>query len=792
MNYSTIALSKNLFFISPNSHSEITEHHSCVGGDMINMMSPQIISIQAELMHYGYMLSEECILELIKFDNDTVCEYANCVSEFLKNAVGDGQFVSLFGDFPAKVMDMDDMTFYTNQFIHYLSDGCYSPLEEMGDEDISKYSNVIKDTYKIIELAGCDDMINLCKSICSANQSLTSYDKQVVEYYCMNWQELSNNITDVFPANIPFKETLCIVAANTSGYLCKNLTDVLRVAVYMSGGDISLAKPYNLQDSWASKNRMTTINYKFKKFSRKDRRHILSMIEYALSTYSTEDDAYGEMKAYLNRWIRLGEILHPGEYKNRYPNTFAAFSMIRDNAKYIKTFNGLINDYKQAGCCIAEIIDEYSKRPGEFARNIDCLIRKTPENSLQIIESFSKVVDKVSIKLIYELIEYYHKRNDNIFLENRFVYLKGRRAPIRIKSLEPLDESTRQEILSVLESSLKHRFSLKGNLSGFTYYIDERLKNIMLPKNMRSMNISLGQQARGTRIPIDAKNDILRLYLRWLDPKGCYDLDLSTYTYDENFNFKWNMSWRGSQKIYSDNGGLVAIFSGDVRHHVGNSAEYIDISIAAAKESGIRYIAGVANDYDGHGFKNKCSWCGVMSREHFGTPGETTWAPETIDLGFSINSECTNCVMTVIDLEKMEMIIVDEDFNGIPMPCAEASDVISLILKRSIAPHHLNALNVIQMNLESRNAIVKVCDKETICSQKDFIKQWNKTDKQLVETKISEIEYCLLSDLTYEDQIRYNNELSNFNNICKSLDKIKIISYDDISSDYTKLFEWMF
>ena len=66
--------------------------------------------------------------------------------------------------------DPYDIGFYTNQFIHYLSDGCYSPLEEMGDEDISKYSNVIKDTYKIIELAGCDDMINLYKSICSANQ----------------------------------------------------------------------------------------------------------------------------------------------------------------------------------------------------------------------------------------------------------------------------------------------------------------------------------------------------------------------------------------------------------------------------------------------------------------------------------------------------------------------------------------------------------------------------------------------------------------------------------------------
>lgn len=96
------------------------------------------------------------------------------------------------------------------------------------------------------------------------------------------------------------------------------------------------------------------------------------------------------------------------------------------------------------------------------------------------------------------------------------------------------------------------------------------------------------------------------------------------------------------------------------------------------------------------------------------------------------------------------------------------------------------------MNLGSRNAIVKVCDKETICAQKDLIKQWNKTDKQLVETKISEIIYYLESDLTHEDRIKYNNVLSGFNNIYKSLDKIKIISYDDISSDYTKLFEWMF
>lgn len=200
MNYATIALSKNLFFIGSKTRNASDESFFDMNiEDVIKLITPQIVSIQAEMMHYGYILSEECINEMTNLDKQMLDIYALDVLDFLKTRIGDDQFVSLFGDFPTKVMDMSDIEFYTKQFIHYLSDGNYSPIDNIGSEDVNKYNLVIKDTYKVINLATYDDMKELCKTICSANQSLTTYDKSVIEYYCEHWKELSDNIYEVFP-----------------------------------------------------------------------------------------------------------------------------------------------------------------------------------------------------------------------------------------------------------------------------------------------------------------------------------------------------------------------------------------------------------------------------------------------------------------------------------------------------------------------------------------------------------------------------------------------------------------
>ena len=77
----------------------------------------------------------------------------------------------------------------------------------------------------------------------------------------------------------------------------------------MSGDDVSLATAC-----------------KFGKFRRVERAMLLEWVERANNR--TED-----MLRWKPRWIRLGERLHPGEYTNRFPQTSAAFDILRNDRK---------------------------------------------------------------------------------------------------------------------------------------------------------------------------------------------------------------------------------------------------------------------------------------------------------------------------------------------------------------------------------------------------------------------------------------------------------------------------
>ena len=100
------------------------------------------------------------------------------------------------------------------------------------------------------------------------------------------------------------------------GRYFKTATDVLRLAVAWSDGDVSLAEAT-----------------RFRKFKRRERR-LLGLLERRHPI--TED-----MLRFKDRWIRLGEILHPSEYKHRYIRREEAFDILR-NHKPFTTYNGSV------------------------------------------------------------------------------------------------------------------------------------------------------------------------------------------------------------------------------------------------------------------------------------------------------------------------------------------------------------------------------------------------------------------------------------------------------------------
>lgn len=809
MNINTIAFSKGYLFVKDYIKDDVYGYHESVYTNYLNDLTsihPTVMAMQAELMRYGYMFDNKCLYYLDKMSDDTLLNLANDLTDYLADAYGDGCFVSLFGNFPQTVMSMSEIEMFFHQIVHYLSNGTYSPAMPSCDDAELKMlhdrfdGTVFRDSYKLITVIGKEEFISYFKKILSAQQSLTSYDKDVVSYVIDNYSELTDNPLNLIPEEVPFKETICILLTKLNTLYPNNVTDVLRYAVYLSGGDISLpAVPTKLNNGWSiPRNRMSSylrnafdnalkaarLPFKFKKFSRPERRRILGMIEYVLSNKSF-DNVLEDMKKYSERWKRLGEILHPGEYSNKFPKTCEAFTTIRNADRYITTYYGRIDAARKSGD-IKLLLEIYSERPGEFARNIDNLLRNYSSYSSDILEAFSKVTSKISIKMLYELLDYYNNRNSNDFRTNRYIFIKGSRFATKLPELSEINEEIIVKIINLLVNELKIRLAQTGVCDSKIYMVDTKLSNIALPKNMRNMNITPGQLSRGSILPIKTDTGIFRFYCRWTDKFGDCDLDLSAMTYDKDFNYVTGISWSTNYKQ-----GVWAVYSGDVRHRKGNCAEYIDIDINGAKAAGVRYIVASVDDFDGKGFAKKDSWGGVMERSAMSTEGELTWAPKTITTGFKLTSACSSITMSIIDLEKMIMYVIDEDDSGIPVAATRTEEQVRIIKRYVNMNRYFNAQSLIKFSIESRNGKCIDIDHDEIDDYKNRLNEFRERLIDLKDKYSQEISVLVKAD-NMKDAEDLNRLYGNIVKMIDDIDNTSIISYDDIASDYTKLFEWMF
>lgn len=794
MNFSTIALSKGYFFVENTTKPEIVDSVEFIKS--LEKLTPEVIDIQAEVMKYGYMFDTESLCALINMPAEDLLKYSKSLSKYLADTYGDGRFVSLFGNFPANVLMLSEEEIFVHQIFHYLTSGAYVPAEFLSDNadiELSKerFATCLRDSYKLIKFADAETLADICKNICNAQQSLTSYDKDVVVYFCKNYKSLGLPMDSFFPEEIPFKETLCLVASELEEYPLTTATDVLRLAVYMSGGDVSLPPvPKTIDYGWrvVPATREDKAPYNFIRFSRAERRFILSKLETILTTKKAEN-VYADMKKYANKWIRLGEVIHPGEYAKAYPETARAFYMIRDMKKYIETYNSRVNAARKIS--YKEWINVLAERPGEFARSIDAVLRKNLDNSEEIIDAFTNSLSGVSMKVLYELIKYYHVRNR--IPEKRVVIIKSNnRGPQRIKDLEALPEEVRTSVLNAVVDELGKRFLAKGPMEN-SYVFEKGIENITLPVNMRSMNIMPGQLPRGSKIPISNNTGLLRLYCRWEDPKGQYDLDLSCSLYKNDYTLDSTISWNKSSKRYTSNNkyGVNVLFSGDVRHRVGNCAEYIDIDIESLKRDNVRYIVANVNDFDGQGFEKKNSWGGVMELEKFGDIDDT-WAPSSINCGFKLKSKCTNILMTIVDLKNMVMYVVDEDTAGIPVASSATDAYAEVINRYARSATFFNTLSLMEFNVKSRNGQYTTLETEEFTKAKEKNESSLESLKKLRD-KCKELRDKYVNDGEDQNRIHIADVLIAINErTISELEQTKFISYADMAADYTSIFEWMF
>lgn len=597
-----------------------------------------IATILKNIDSLGYTFSGKLIERLGTLSEKEITAFYKQLVTDLKEMVGAKvKHEPMYPNFPKQVMEMSESELYFNAMMHYFGDW-------IGVRIMPKYEKeermplLDKVDLKVIDLGSEEEFKGLCRNLIGASTSISASDKEDVAWYVEAYKD---TIEELLPNEIPHKENL----SYTTGLLLKHTnagtavldkyfktaTDVLRLATAQSEGDVSLAE-----------------NTKFRNFKRKERRLLLGLLENCKSI--TED-----MLRHKKRWIRLGERLHPGEYKKRYPKCAEAFDILR-NDKAFSTFNGRVEAaLEKEQWDVA--IDLLKTRPGDFARRLDHLLRNVKTEWTTVTDVFEGVADKVATPVLLQVLKHFKHRNEP--KELRTVFPKGNTAKVQAltNELPHIVKKARLAIVDICENTLIARFKDLPELG--KVYLDEDLKNYIVPFSQRSASKALRTVVRGSRIAMPELGDTIRFFLWWKEGKvgdketGRVDIDLSAVMYDEEWNYKEHISYTNLKSAK-----YGAAHSGDITSAPDGACEFIDLDIPSILKYGGRYVVMSLNSFTGQYYCNMPECFGGWMMRQEPQSGEI-FEPKTVLDKIDVTANTKICIPVILDLQEREVLWAD-------------------------------------------------------------------------------------------------------------------------------------
>lgn len=599
-----------------------------------------LVTIMKNVENLGYTFSKELFEVLQTFTREELHKFYLELLPMLKERVGaDVVYKPMYPNFPQSVMEADMIDLYINAIVHYWSFGTLYPYEEKNVR-LPLFENT---KVKILDLGTEDELREIFKHLCLSKTSLSKTDKEDLKW-------IFENMYVRFPAEIPLKENAALIGklylenyplatAKDIQKFFKTATDVLRLITAMSNGDISLAT-----------------NTKFRSFKRRERRLLLELLE---NCRAIEEDMF----RYKNRWLRVGERLHPAEYSQvQFGKVITAFDKLRNGIK-IETFGGRVakametEDFKYA----LELLKE---RPGELSRKLDYLLRSTEDKNV-VINTFKETAGEVSTPVLLQVKEHFAHRNEK--LESRVFFPKGNlaRSYCIKNSLPELEEKYCHAVVKICENALVEHYKSKEFLGNV--YLSEEFKNYIIPFSQRSAGKALKTVVRGSKFSIAENAKTLRAFIWWTNTKedsdeswrcpGRVDIDLSAAIYDENWNYMEHVSYTNlrSEKY-------KACHSGDITNggpiDGDGVSEFLDVDIESVIKFGARYVVYQIYNFTRQKYSDLShAMFGWMNREE-NASGEI-YEPKTVEQKMDLTSESTVCIPVIFDCVNREVIWCD-------------------------------------------------------------------------------------------------------------------------------------
>ncbi|MEV0592026.1 hypothetical protein [Nonomuraea cavernae] len=544
--------------------------------------------LDAALLSVGFTCSQALLERLSRLHGETVVDLGIRILAAVRALVGDHvEHNAYFIDFPKNVPDT--MEFWAGLVRETLLDPVTADRVQPATLNLltlpgyGRYQHTFADLLaahaELVPLAG--DQV----SVLALGGSLESETREL--YFSLAGSEVPLAEEDLAalrilasfcadePERIPVRENRAVVnevrLAAGRPLLVDTVTDVLRLACGLSGGDVTLATPS-----------------RFRSFRRPERRALLQ----ALDEVATPAKL-GDVPRHRERWKRLGERLHPHEYPS-FPRAAEVFEVAR-GARATAGFDSRVEAALASGRT-ADAVALLENAPGALLRRLDHLLR-TGTSVPVVLDAAEKAAARASGRVLLSLREH---------LQNRLAPVAGRvftnrygRAWASPDSRPPLGAETLSLTMAILDEEITRRLPDPGKL-----IVDPDMLDVALPLSGKAVVPGLGMLPRGSLSPVNG--ELLRFVVYWRQAERSTDYDLSALMLDASYGDPEQISW-------TNYGNDFAEYSGDLTDATNGASEFINIRLADATRP---IIIPQVNIYAGESFNEAAeAFFGYMTRD---------------------------------------------------------------------------------------------------------------------------------------------------------------------------------
>lgn len=580
---------------------------------------PQLGAALGNLSRLGYWFNVDA-LEASKFSSVKSLEE---IIETARRIKGDVKYKPMYPNFPKQAAEVHILELFVNLIVHYVGDSVGVRIVPVYEVD-SREKLQEKVNVTALGIATNADLIKLAEEIVTQGQPFSTQDIEDLE----TLREFVKSSETAIKENLA---TLMVKFPDLDwSDSVKTVTDVLRIATALSNGDVSLSE-----------------NTRFK-LSRSNRRKIVNLLESVLKKNGgeTEDFARHEEK-----WKRLAKTLHAGEYH-------APYSIKALDAVYrgdVHSFDSIVEDLILTDN-VSMLLSRLTERPGVFARRLNELIRKFPNERKLFVSGFATVSASVSIPVLIQMWNFYNGPTADT-LPQRYVQYKSRNQLTGVVDNQLVGDYS--DVVEAIETGLRGRNAEKK------IFIDRNeAAQYAVPLGIRSASPGMRAVGRGSRIRVEGEATTVRLFMHWRDMDssddyngGRVDLDLTALFLSEDFSKTNYISYTNLR-----DSSIGAYHSGDLTSAPDGAAEFIDLNIEGALEAGWRYVGMNVYNYTRQNLSAVPeAWAGIMLREK-PQSGEI-FEPSTVAHRYDLTVDQVQSTPLLFDLKTREIIWWDSSLS---------------------------------------------------------------------------------------------------------------------------------